>query len=114
MTNINIPVSMENTEELKKMILENPELPLIIFAGEESYCGEYAYNSVEVREVTIEELTMDEDMYVEKDTIRDKLMDKYYDNFCIGGAYMKKDLEEFVEKQISRMRFTKAIVIFVG
>ncbi|MBQ8559066.1 MAG: hypothetical protein IJ439_03675 [Tyzzerella sp.] len=114
MSEIKIPVSMENTEELKKMILENPELPLLIFAGEESYCGEYDYNSVDVKGIKIKELTMDGDRYVERDTMRDKLMNKYYDNFCIGGAYMKKDLEEFVEKQISRMQFTKAIVIYVG
>ena len=114
MSNINIPVSLENTENLRKLILENPELPLVVFCGEESYCGEYDYNSVDVKGIKIKELTMDRDRYVERGTMRDKLMNKYYDNFCIGGVYMKKDLEEFAEKQLSRMQFTKAIVIFVG
>ena len=110
----NIKVSMKNTEELKKIILENPELPLIIFCGEESYCGEYDYNCADVKEVKIKELVIDGDMYVEKDTMRDKIVHECYENFCIGGAYMQKDHAEFVDKVIGRMQFTKAIVIYVG
>lgn len=114
MSNINIPVSLENTENLKELILENPELPLVVFCGEESYCGEYCYNYAEVRKVKIKELAIDGDMFVEKDTMRDKIADQYYDDFCINGAYIKKDHEEFVNKQIEKMKFTKAIVIYVG
>lgn len=33
------------TDELRKLILENPELPLLVFAGEECNGGDYSYMS---------------------------------------------------------------------
>ncbi len=45
---MNMETSMGDTDKLKKMILENPDLPLCIFAGKESYSGEYCYNLAKV------------------------------------------------------------------
>lgn len=33
------------TDELRKLILENPELPMLVFAGEECNGGDYSYMS---------------------------------------------------------------------
>ena len=33
------------TDELRKLILENPELPLLVFAGEDCNSGDYSYMS---------------------------------------------------------------------
>ena len=41
MNNTNLPCSLDDTTELRKLIIENPDLPLIVFAGEESWSGDY-------------------------------------------------------------------------
>ena len=33
MSNTKLPVSLEDTTELRKLIIENPDLPLLIFCG---------------------------------------------------------------------------------
>lgn len=39
--------SLRDTTNLRKLILENPGLPLLIFAGEDVLQGDYCYNSTE-------------------------------------------------------------------
>ena len=38
----------EDCTELKKLIIENPQAPLLIFAGEEAYSGQYGYESADM------------------------------------------------------------------
>ena len=35
--------SLNDATKLRKLILENPDLPLLIFAGEESWSDNFAY-----------------------------------------------------------------------
>lgn len=39
-------MTQKDCATLKKLIVENPEAPLLIFAGEYANCGEYQYESV--------------------------------------------------------------------
>lgn len=34
---------LQNTEKLKRLILDNPELPLLVFAGENAVAGDWFY-----------------------------------------------------------------------
>lgn len=36
---------LHSTDELRKLILENPELPLLVFAGEDSVCRDYSWTA---------------------------------------------------------------------
>lgn len=47
MNNTSLPCLLNDTTELRNLILENPDLPLLIFAGEEAWNGEYSYESAE-------------------------------------------------------------------
>ena len=109
MNNTNIATSLDNTEELRKLILDNPDLPLIIFAGEESYIGEYSHNSTEVSSVSVKELTLHEEFYLDKEDFEDKLLDKYEDKFETD-----KELDDYVAKIIKETEFVKVIVVYVG
>ena len=109
MNNTSIGTSLDNTEELRKLILDNPDLPLIIFAGEESYIGEYSYNSTEVSSVCIKELTLHEEYYLDKEDFEDKLLDKYEDKFETD-----EELDGYVEQIMKETEFVKAIVVYVG
>ena len=39
--------SLNDTTVLRKLILENPDLPLLIFCGEDSCSGEYPYEQAD-------------------------------------------------------------------
>lgn len=36
---------LHSTEKLRKLILDNPDLPLLVFAGEDANSGEYSYQA---------------------------------------------------------------------
>lgn len=38
MNNTSLPCSLNDTTELRNLILENPDLPLLIFAGDGAWC----------------------------------------------------------------------------
>ena len=109
MNNTNIRTSLDNTDELRNMILENPNLPLVIFAGEESYSGEYSYNLTEISSIKIETLAIDGEYYVEKEDFKEKLFDRYCDNYDTDD-----EIERYVNGIIDNTEFLKAIVIYVG
>ncbi len=109
MNNTKIGTSLDDTKELRKTILENPELPLVIFAGEESWSGEYSYNLAELSSVHIEELTYDGEHYVEKEDFKDQQYDKYNDSYDT-----EEELEKYVESIMNNQEFVRAIVIYVG
>ena len=108
-----IETSLENTNKLKELILNNPELPLLIFVGEEAYNDEFAYNMVDVGHVEIKELTVYKNYYIEKDEYKEQLIDdlseeeKYYD--LSDSEYF-----EMIDKKVEEAEYIKAIVIHVG
>ena len=108
-----IDVSLKDTAELRKLILENPESPLVVFASEYSNSGEHGYEFCKVSDVSIQELAMVGDMYVEKCDYEDEL----YCHLDISSEYenmSKKELGEMIDKMVKETEFTKAIVIKVG
>lgn len=106
--------SLKDTSELRKLILENPDLPLLIFANEDVNNGDYSYTLADVNSVSIQKLALyndeqwfDEDEFEEE--IADKMsMDDEYKN--LSGA----DFDKAFKEKINNIVFVKAIVIYVG
>ena len=76
------------TDELKKLIAENPDLPIVVLAGEEANGGDFAWMFCEYVSFGIDEI-LDCDFYDHNDTIitdRDRLEeiieDSLYDDYC--------------------------------
>jgi hypothetical protein len=113
MNNTKIPTSLDSTNELKKLIVENPDLPLLIFVGEEAYSGMYAYNSADAHGISIKELTLYNDMYVDRDDIEDELSNdlSYEEEF---EKLSDEEYEKMIKRKISQMEFIKAIIVHVG
>jgi hypothetical protein len=109
MNNTKVGTSLDDTCELRKTLLENPDLPLVIFAGEESYCGEYPYNLAEVTSVKIEELTFEGEWYIEKSDYEERLYDKLDDEYDT-----QEKLQHAVDNLMKETEFVKAIVVYVG
>ena len=106
-------MTQKDCATLKKLIVENPEAPLLIFAGEYANCGEYQYESVPSGDAFLEEVTMYGDQWFNKDDFEEVLRD----DMANDEQYENLSDEEFdneVAKIVAETEFVKAIVIYVG
>ena len=105
--------SIKDTSILRKLILENSELPVLFFVGEEAYQGEYSYNQADVKIVKVEYLTLYKEEWIGEDEYKDIL----YNDLADEEEY--KDLsdeeyEKMINKRVEDTEFVEAIVIFIG
>ena len=106
-------MTQKDCTDLKKLIVENPEAPLLIFAGEEAWSGEYAYESVNAGYSDIKEITLYDHQWFDRDDFEDVLRD----DMANDEQYENLSDEEFdaeVAKIVAETAFVKAIVIYVG
>lgn len=113
MNNTKLPVSLEDTTELRKLIIENPDLPLLIFCGEEANSGNYPYESNKDVGCGIEDLMLYKDWWISKDEYEEQLRD----DLCDEEEYIDMTDEEYdtmIDQKVRETEFVKAIVIYVG
>lgn len=111
--NTKFNLSLNDTSNLRQLILENPDLPLLIFCGEEAWCGEWAYSQADASSGAIKTLTLCDDMWVEEEEYVEWLSDK----LSFSGEYQDMSEEEFermIDQKVEETEFCKAIVIYVG
>ena len=109
----NIDTSLKDTKELRQLIIDNPDLPLVIFAGEDSWHDNWCYEMNYAHGIGIEDLTNYKDLYVTKEDFEDMLTDdlsydEEYKNFS------EDEFNKVIDDMISKAEFTKCIVIYVG
>lgn len=105
--------SLNDTTKLRKLIVENPDLPLLIFAGEEAWQGEYSYNQTDASVWGIKTLTFYNDMWLDEQDYEDRL----YDDLCECAEYVdmsNKEYDKMIKQKVAETEFCKAIVIYVG
>lgn len=105
--------SLQDTTKLRNLILENPNLPLLVFAGEEAWSGEYCYEQVDARIHGVQELTLYKNRWIDKDDYEDELRD----DLSYNEEYKKLSDEEYdkmIEQEIAKTEFCQAIVVYVG
>lgn len=105
-------VSLNNTAKLKELIVQNPELPLLIFCGEECWQGDYIYNMAYAREPSIEVLTLYGDMWLPEEEVEEELSD----DLAFEPEYehlSDEEYEEMIKRKVAEMEACKAIVIYV-
>ena len=113
MNNTSFNCSLNDTTELRNLILENPDLPLLVFCGEESWHDEWSYESAEVNSVSIQNLTLYDDIWMDEYDYKEKLSD----DLCNEEEYKDLSDEEYdrmLDKKVKETKFVKAIVIYVG
>lgn len=87
----------KKTDELKKLILENPDLPIVVLSGEDANCGDHYWMFCSDISFYITEI-LDCDFYNYDDTVfcdRDDLEDRIAALIC--DEYDDKSYEEFNE-----------------
>lgn len=78
--------TIHSTEVLRRMILENPDLPLLVFAGEEANSGDYGWMCctdvrVEKGEVLDCAGPKNEHIYTDREELEDDVAYQLYDEF---------------------------------
>ena len=110
----NFNCSMNDTSELRKLIVENPDLPLLVFAGEDAWRDEgYSYLQCPNIRCYVEELTLYQDEWL----ICDDYMDRLEDDLCNEDEYKDLSDTEFhkmIAEKFDNTEFVKAIVVYVG
>lgn len=114
MNNTSLPVSLVDTTELRKLIIKNPDLPLLIFCGEDAYSDDgYRYTMTYSSNGSIEELTLYKDIWMDKEDYAEKLGD----DLAFEEEYKDMTDEEYdkmIDQKVNETEFVKAIVIYVG
>lgn len=105
--------SLNDTTELRNLIIENPDLPLLIFCGEESWSGDYGYTQADASTGYIEKLTLYDDRWMTEEDYKDILSD----DLCDKEEYVDlsdEEYEKMLDEKVKETEFVKAIVIYVG
>lgn len=113
MNNTSLNCSLNDTTTLRNLILENPELPLLIFCGEDSWHDEFPYEQADASGGEIKELTFYKDWWMDRDDYEDRLAD----DLSNEEAYKEMsdtEFDEMINKKVKETEFVKAIVIYVG
>lgn len=92
-------------KELRQMIIENPDLPLLVFVGEEAYCDRYSYSCPNNITCSIDDLYLYRDLWLSKDEFEERLQadmenDDYYSGWTDEQFF--NELKEWIEKSISK------------
>ena len=108
-----LPVSLQDTSNLRQLILENPDLPLTVFCGEDSWHDWYPYEKANVNGCDVKELTLYDDWWLDKEDYIDRISDD------LSNEEEYKDMTDdeynkMIVQRVKETEFVKAIVIYVG
>ena len=113
MNNTSLSCSLNDTTKLRNLIIENPDLPLLIFSGEDSWHDEYPYEQADASSGEIKELTLYNDQWMDKDDYEESLAD----NLCDEEGYkdmLDEEFDNMIKQKVVETEFVKAIVIYIG
>lgn len=107
---------LHDATELRKLIIENPDMPLMIFVGQDTYNDEYMYTACTSVKAKIGEIldcdqqVNEEKIYCDRTDFEDDLRIHLEDEF--NGD--DKEFDEFVGKKLSEYEpfWKKAIIIY--
>lgn len=97
---------VQKSDELKKLILENPELPIVVLAGEEAssdcwgwtYCSSISFHISEILDCDFYDY--DDCVFTDKDRLEEKIGDDLWDEYHDKSdeeydAAVKRELEKY-------------------
>lgn len=99
---MNLSDVLHSTEELRKLILENPDLPLFVVAGEEANTGDYNMTvcsrvTAYIGEILDCETDYTDEVLTDREYFAELVSDYYYSGF--DGT--ESEFDEYVDKKIS-------------
>lgn len=97
---------LNSTTELRQLILNNPNLPLLVFAGEDCNGGYYGYvgcsyvRAYKGEFLDCQQAINDEKYYIKRDDFSEDLADKLYSEWKELGSNTDQKFEEFFKKRL--------------
>ena len=108
-----IDCSLNDTTTLRNLIIQNPDLPLVILTGDEAWTGEYSYEYASVRSVSIIDLTLYDTCLLDRNEYAEPLAHVLGDEDDYK-ALSDVEFEQMICDKVKETEFVKAIVIYVG
>ena len=108
-----------SSDELKKLIMENPDLPIVVLTNEESWDGDHAWTFCSSISFHIEEI-LDCDfcdsrdcVFTDRDYLEEYIEDSLYDDYCNGP---EEEYEAAIKRKLQELEpyWTKVIAIYAS
>ena len=111
---------LHSAEDLRKLIIENPDLPLLVFAGEDANNGDYSYMSCSCINFHIGEFldcsqTINESIcYTDRDDFEDDLAD-YLNNLEDVATMTDVEFDARLKQELAKYEphWKKCIILYV-
>ena len=105
----------KKSDELKRLILENPDLPIVVLAGEEANGGDYSWMFCSDISFHIEEILdcdyvdSNDCVFCDRDYLEEYVSDMLYDEY-----YEKSNYEAAIKNKLAELEpyWTKVIAIY--
>ena len=107
----------KSSDELKKLILENPDLPIVVLAGEDAnigywgwtYCSSISFGINEI--LDYEFYDNDDTVFVDRDRFEEKIADDIYDEH---EELSDEDCDELIKRELEKYEpyWKKVITIY--
>ena len=96
----------QKTDELKKLILENPDLSIVVLAGDEANCGDWAWTYCSNISFNIDEILdcdfydYDDTVFTDRSRLEEKIEEDLYDEYHDKSddeyeAAIKREVEKY-------------------
>lgn len=97
---------VKNSDELKKLIAENPDLPIVVLAGEEAndgywgwmYCSNISFGIGEI--LDCDYYDVDDSVFVDRDRLKEKIADDVYDEHEYASD---EECEEIIKRRLEEL-----------
>ena len=109
---------VHETDELRKLLIENPGVPLVIFAGEYASLGDYAYISYKGEILDCMQEVNKEKLYIDRAEFEEDLYDYLYEYYEMADSYDGTDenFEAYFKNQLKEYEpyWKDAIILLVN
>lgn len=109
----------KQSDELKKLILENPDLPIVVLVSDDATSGNYCWTYCSSIHSRIEEILdcdyyrHDDTVFTDRDDLKEQIEDNLYDEYC---DKTEEEYTEAINKKMEELEpyWKKVIAIFAG
>lgn len=101
---------LDQYKELRDIVAENPELPIMFMASEDCSNPDYGYTLAQAKAKIETVAFTEEQIYTDEDELKGDLSDGIFSD---NPEISEEDLEKEIQMEMDTIEWTKAIVICV-
>lgn len=107
------------SDELKKLIMENPDLPIVVLASDEANCGDWCWQYCFSVSCGLSEILdcdycdNDDTIFTDRDLLEEHISDELYDEYHVKSS---EEYDEAVKRKMAELEpyWTKVIAIYAS